>query len=289
VARTPAVKRSSSKSDRFAVTDLEVALGFTFSDRDLLELALAHRSWAFEAGRVATNERLEFLGDAVLGVVVTDQVFHMLPDAPEGRLAKLRSAVVSSASLAVVARRLGVGAAVKLGKGEERSGGRDKESILADTLEALIGAVYLDEGMTAADTVVRRHFGGLIEDMAKHGASLDFKTALQELTAGHMATLPNYEVSGEGPDHQKEFTAVALIDGQPVGKGKGRNKKEAEQQAAREAIETLAERTGGTTRLPSDPSAGRSGGDVAAGGSSGSSGSGGDGPQRPDGADVGTG
>lgn len=223
------------------MTDLEAALGCRFLDRDLLALALAHRSWAFESGGMPTNERLEFLGDAILGLVVTDQVFHLLPDAPEGRLAKLRSAAVSSASLAEIARGLGVGDAVKLGKGEEQSGGRDKDSILADTFEALIGALYLDQGIEEADRVVRRLFRRLLSDLATRNVSNDYKTALQELTAAELSSLPIYQVSDEGPDHEKEFTAVVLVDGRAAGRGKGRNKKEAEQRAARQALAQLTD------------------------------------------------
>ncbi len=224
-------------------TDIENALGLTFIDRGLLDLALTHRSWAFEAGGLPTNERLEFLGDAVLGLVITDQVYKSLPDDPEGRLAKLRAAIVNTGSLAEVARHLRVGGQVKLGRGEEQSGGRDKDSILADTLEALIGAVYLDQGIEAASEVVHRLFDQLVGELAARGDALDFKTALQELAAAEHSTLPVYELSEEGPDHAKRFTARAMIEGEELGHGRGRSKKEAEQQAAQQALGALAART----------------------------------------------
>lgn len=224
------------------VSRLEVALGVEFADAGLLRLSLTHRSHAFEAGGVPTNERLEFLGDAVLGLVVTDDIYRRFPDAPEGRLAKIRAAAVNTYSLAEVARGLGVGDEVLLGRGEEQSGGRDKDSILADTLEALLGAVYLDQGLDAAATLIRRLFRDLLTDIATRRASLDYKTSLQELTAGELATLPSYELSEEGPDHEKQFTAVVVVAGEALGRGHGRSKKEAEQAAAQEAYAVLRER-----------------------------------------------
>ncbi len=223
---------------------LEHALGVDFADGALLDLALAHRSWAFEAGGQPTNERLEFLGDAVLGLVITDRVYRALPEAPEGRLAKLRAATVSATTLASVARGLGVGEAVKLGRGEEQSGGRDKDSILADTLEALIGAVYLDRGLDAATALVHRLFDGIVDELQSAKGALDFKTALQELSAAELSTLPAYELSEEGPDHEKRFTAVVRVGGESLGSGQGRSKKEAEQAAARRALDALAARPG---------------------------------------------
>jgi ribonuclease III len=217
-------------------------LGVRFADPALLELALTHRSHAFEAGGLPTNERLEFLGDAVLGLVVTDRIYHRFPDAPEGRLAKIRAAAVNTRSLAAVARALGVGAQVRLGRGEEQSGGRDKDSILADTMEALIGAVYLDQGMDAAAGAVTRLFDVLLDDIAHRRESLDYKTSLQELTAAARGTLPVYELEEEGPDHRKRFSATAVVDGEALGSGYGRSKKEAEQEAAREAYRHLRAR-----------------------------------------------
>jgi ribonuclease III len=215
-------------------------LDVTFSDSSLLELALTHRSYAFEAGGVPTNERLEFLGDAVLGVIVTDDIYHRFPDAPEGRLAKIRAAAVNTASLADVARGVGLGDHVLLGRGEEQSGGRDKDSILADTMEAVFGAVYLDQGPEVATTLIRRLFSTLLDDLATRRASLDYKTSLQELTAARLASLPIYEIAEEGPDHEKRFTAVVLVEDRAVGTGEGRSKKEAEQAAAQQAYDALS-------------------------------------------------
>ena len=221
------------------MTPLEAALGVDFADRDLLRMALTHRSHAFEAGGLPTNERLEFLGDAVLGLIVTRRIYDDHPDEPEGRLAKLRAATVNTASLADVARDVGVGDAVLLGRGEEQSGGRDKDSILADTLEALIGAVYLDAGLEEAAAMVERLFSSLLRRLEARGASLDYKTSLQELVAARALGLPEYRVTDSGPDHCKEFSAVVAVGGRDVGHGEGRNKKEAEQAAAEEAYRAL--------------------------------------------------
>ena len=227
------------------VTPLEEELGVQLSDRDLLTLALTHRSYAFEGGGLPTNERLEFLGDAVLGLIVTRRVFEDHPDDPEGRLAKLRAAAVNTQSLARIAGPLGVGQAVLLGHGEEQSGGRQKESILADTMEALIGAVYLDAGMAVATEMVERLFADLLDQLRSRHASLDYKTSLQELVAARSLGLLEYEVSDSGPDHSKQFEAVVRVDGRPQGRGIGRSKKEAEQQAAEQAYKVLMAHHGG--------------------------------------------
>ncbi len=202
---------------------------------ELLDRALMHRSYAYENGGLPTNERLEFLGDSVLGLIVTDTLFRSYPDLPEGQLAKLRAAVVNMRALAGVARGLGLGAYVWLGKGEEGTGGRDKSSILADTLEAVIGAVYLDKGLALADELVHRLFDPLIARAARLGAGLDWKTSLQELTAELNLGVPEYHVEESGPDHQKFFRAFVRIGSQTHGQGEGRSKKEAEQQAAEAA------------------------------------------------------
>ena len=209
---------------------------------DLLDRALTHRSFAYENGGLPTNERLEFLGDSVLGLIVTDTLFRLHPDLPEGNLAKLRAAVVNSRALAGVARGLRLGSYVRLGKGEEGTGGRDKSSILADTLEAVIGAVYLDSGLETADALVHRLFDPVITRSARLGAGLDWKTSLQELTAAEDLGGPEYLVDESGPDHQKSFRAVARIGGQVYGEGEGRTKKEAEQQAAEAAWTAISER-----------------------------------------------
>ena len=207
------------------------ALGVDLPD-ELLTLALTHRSYAYEHGGLPTNERLEFLGDAVLGLIVTDTLFRQFPDLPEGQLAKLRAAVVNMRALAGVARSLHLGDYIYLGKGEEGTGGRDKASILADTLEALLGAVYLDIGLTEADALVHRLFDPVIARSARLGAGLDWKTSLQELTAVKMLGVPDYQVEESGPDHQKSFRATVRVGGQVLGAGQGRTKKAAEQQAA---------------------------------------------------------
>jgi ribonuclease III len=205
---------------------------------DLLERALTHRSYAYENGGLPTNERLEFLGDSVLGLIVTDTLFRGYPDLPEGQLAKLRAAVVNMRALAAVARGLQLGSYVLLGKGEEGTGGRDKSSILADTLEAVLGAVYVDCGLAEASALVHRLFDPVIASSARLGAGLDWKTSLQELTAAEILGVPEYHVEESGPDHQKSFRAWVRIGGRTYGEGEGRSKKEAEQQAA-EAAWTL--------------------------------------------------
>jgi ribonuclease-3 len=202
---------------------------------ELLERALTHRSFAYENGGLPTNERLEFLGDAVLGVVVTDTLFRGYPNLPEGQLAKLRAAVVNMTALADVARGLNLGAYIRLGRGEEGTGGRDKPSILADTLEAVIGAVYIDCGLPQASGLVHRLFDPVIERSARLGAGLDWKTSLQELTAAELLGVPEYTVEESGPDHQKSFRAVVKVGGKVLGSGGGRSKKAAEQQAAEAA------------------------------------------------------
>jgi len=198
----------------------------------LFEHALTHRSYAYEQGRLPTNERLEFLGDAVLGLVVTEHLFRAFPDLSEGQLAKLRAAVVNSRALADVARQLDLGALVKLGRGEETTGGRDKSSILADTMEAVIGAVFLQFGVDAARALVHRLFDPLLGEVVTRGAGLDWKTSLQELASTAGLGVPLYEVTESGPDHAKTFEARVLLEDASHGPGLGRNKKEAEQNAA---------------------------------------------------------
>ena len=204
-----------------------------------LQLALTHRSYAYEAGGVPHNERLEFLGDSVLGVVVTDALFHTHPDLPEGQLARLRAAVVNSKALATVGRTIGLGEYLLLGRGEETTGGRDKDSILADSVEAVIGAVYLAGGAEAARVLVRTLFDPLMRRSATLGAGLDWKSSLQEAASAHGASAPVYEVESDGPEHAKTFEARVLIDGVARGRGSGRTKKDAEMQAAEAALESL--------------------------------------------------
>lgn len=217
------------------------ALGVDLAD-ELLTLAVTHRSYAYENGGLPTNERLEFLGDAVLGLTITDELFHRHPDRPEGDLAKLRSSVVNTAALADVARGLteeGLGAHLLLGRGEVNTGGADKSSILADGMESLLGAVYLQHGIGTAREVILRLFGPLLDTAATLGAGLDWKTSLQELTAARGLGVPSYRVTSTGPDHDREFTAVAVVSEAEYGSGVGRSKKEAEQKAAAAAWTAL--------------------------------------------------
>jgi len=205
----------------------------------LLELALTHRSFAYESGGLPTNERLEFLGDSVLGLVVTEELYAKFPELDESRLSPLRSGVVNMRALAAIARELNLGAFVRIGKGEESSGGREKNSILADSLEALVGAIYLQHGFAKTTDVIMKWFAPVIESANAQGLGLDGKTALQELAAANNLTAPEYEISESGPDHDKSFTAVAIVGGQRFAAGDGKSKREAEQMAARIAFDSL--------------------------------------------------
>jgi len=227
-------------------------LGRRFHDEDLLARALAHRSWCAETPGTRSNERLEFLGDAVLGLIVTDHIFLTYPELPEGELAKVRATVVSAATLAEVAAELELGHAILLGKGEDASGGREKPSILADALEAVIGAVYLDGGWEAAQELVLNLLGDRIAEAAAGPGGQDYKTRLQELAARHFEELPRYEVSDEGPDHAKRFFATVHLAGRAHGVGEGRSKKQAEQAAARAAWSTLRDELGESRRPESE-------------------------------------
>ena len=211
-------------------------------DPQLCELAFTHRSYAYENGGLPNNERLEFLGDAVLGVVVTEYLFRRFPDHPEGQLAKLRAAVVNSRALAEVARSLDMGADLRLGKGELATGGQDKASILADATEALIGAVMLSAGRDAATRLIHHIFIPLIEEAATLGAGLDWKTSLQELCASLELSTPQYHIEEAGPDHDKRFTAAVVVDGTTFPPGAGTSKKQAEQGAAKAAFHELSAR-----------------------------------------------
>ncbi|SDX85683.1 ribonuclease-3 [Geodermatophilus africanus] len=237
--RSPA---GAAHADRAAAWLLD-ALGVELPG-GLLALALTHRSYAYEHGGLPTNERLEFLGDSVLGLVVTDELYRRHPDLPEGRLAKLRASVVNMASLAGVARRMGAGGLgphLLLGRGEETTGGREKDSILADAVEALIGAVHVGLGLDTAGAVVHRLFDPLLDQAATRGAGLDWKTSLQELGARLGLGAPNYVVEDTGPDHAKTFTAAVVLAGTVHGRGAGRTKKAAEQEAAEAAWRALSD------------------------------------------------
>ncbi len=231
--RRPLDQGLTGISDDYAA--LRTALGDPILDPELLERALTHRSFAYENGGLPTNERLEFLGDSVLGVVVTETLYLMHPDLSEGRLAKLRAAVVNARALAGVAVTIGLGDHVKLGRGEESTGGRAKSSILSDTVEAVIGAVHLSGGISTSADVVHLLFDPLIEEASAMGAGLDWKTSLQELSAEHSLGVPEYLITDEGPDHLKVFHAQVQVADQRYGNGVGRSKKEAEQAAAETA------------------------------------------------------
>jgi ribonuclease-3 len=235
--------------------ELRAALGVPDLDLAGLELALTHRSYAYEHGGLPTNERLEFLGDTVLGLVVTDTLYYRHPDVSEGRLAKLRAAVVNARALAEVGRKLGVGAHLRLGRGEEATGGRDKSSILADTVEALLGVIYLQHGFEVATRVVRSLFEPLLDEADTLGAGLDWKTSLQELTSIHGLGVPEYEVAESGPDHAKEFTASVRVGEGRYGAGRGQSKKVAEQEAAESAWREIRDRLGSIATA--DPCLGR--------------------------------
>jgi len=201
-------------------------------DAAVLGRALTHRSYAYESGGLPHNERLEFLGDSVLGLVVTTTLYDAHPDTSEGQLAKLRAAVVNMRALADVGRTLGLGDYVYLGRGEESTGGRDKDSILADTVEAVIGAVYQSAGIEAASELVHHLVDPLLAQSATLGAGLDWKTSLQEITSRHGLGAPEYTVTEDGPEHAKWFEATVVVGATVLGNGSGRTKKVAEQQAA---------------------------------------------------------
>jgi len=218
---------------------LEAAISYTFTDRQLLLQALTHKSFSNEQAEfVPHNERLEFLGDAVLELVVSDWVFNRYPDIPEGGLTRIRAEVVSEKGLFQVARQLDIGTVLRLGKGEQRSGGREKPSLLADALEALLGAIYREGGFSAVDLVIKKIFYEMIEKSALLRYGSDYKTYLQERLQALYSQLPEYilaEVSG--PDHQKIFSTEVYLSGELLGKGTGSSKKSAEQKAAAVALD----------------------------------------------------
>jgi ribonuclease-3 len=230
--------------DPLPASDLIAALGIA-CPYELMLRALTHRSYAYEHGGLPTNERLEFLGDAVLGLVVTDALYCRNPDLPEGQLAKLRASIVNMRALAAVARTLGpaevggLGAYIRLGRGEQATGGHDKPSILADTLEAVIGAAYEAGGIAPATELVLALFDPLLSGARDGQGGFDWKTALQERSASRGLGPPEYSVEESGPDHAKQFVAQAWVGGRLLGEGVGTSKKEAEQQAAAGAFAVL--------------------------------------------------
>jgi ribonuclease-3 len=227
-------------------------VGIPATPGSVYELALTHRSFAFEAELTEHNERLEFLGDAILGAVVTDLIFRSYPDLTEGEMARLRASVVNTVALAEVARTLELGPHIRLGKGEESSGGRDKASLLADTFEAVVGAAYLDRGQEAVSAFLVPIFTGMLAEVVASGGGHDPKTALQELAVRNRSGRPSYRLASSGPDHDKRFTAEVYVGDRLHGAGSGRSKKEAEQNAAREALARLADAPEGGPRAAGD-------------------------------------
>ena len=225
------------------VSEVETRIGYRFLEQEQLVIALTHRSYAAEHMVSEPYERLEFLGDAVLQLAVTRYLFERYPEAPEGEMAKVRAAVVSAPVLASLAERFGLGRVVRLGKGEERTGGREKESILSDVMESVLGVIYRESGYEEAEAVVWAHWGSLIDERATTPGARDYKTRLQEELV-RRDLMPEYQIAEHGPEHAKEFTAVVIAGGERLGAGEGTSKKRAEQQAAQEALERL--------RLPED-------------------------------------
>ena len=218
--------------------ELVTRLGVEVSEK-LLTQAITHRSYSYENGGIPTNERLEFLGDSVLGIIVTDELYRKNPEAEEGQLAKLRAAVVNAKALADVARTLGLGDFLLLGKGEEATGGRDKSSILADALEAIIGAIYVEHGINKSAEVILQLFAPIIAASAELGEALDWKTSLAELVNTKSLGTIEYVIEQFGPDHDKRFVAKVKIGQSFFGHGEGRSKKEAEQKAAAVAFQEI--------------------------------------------------
>jgi ribonuclease III len=220
--------------------DIQQQIFHAFGKPELLERALTHSSYANEHRVLSHNERMEFLGDAILNFVISEHLMQLCPDATEGDLSRLRASLVSETSLAEIARKIQLGRYLLLGKGEEQTGGRDKESILANCLEALIAAVYLDAGMEPSRAFVIRFFGDNIRKASSTGMTLDYKTELQERCQEHLKQLPEYRVISEsGPDHQKQFEVEIRINNDVLGRGSGKSKKEAEQHAAQAALSHL--------------------------------------------------
>lgn len=216
-------------------------VGHDFGDLTLLDLAVRHRSWCSEHGALPSNERLEFLGDTVLQMAVTERLFAAEPPLPEGELARRRAALVNSRALAAAARRVELGAALRLGRGEAQSGGPDKDSILADSLEAVIGSIHLDAGFDAARDVVFALLGPDLERVEAGRDLGDPKSRLQERAARQGHSVPRYDVDGSGPEHERHFTATVSLGDEEWGRGEGRTKKEAEQAAAAAALARMGD------------------------------------------------
>jgi ribonuclease-3 len=237
------------------LTDLEAKLEVRFRDRQLLGLALQHGSYGHGAGHQENYERLELLGDAVLSLVVCDHLYHRYPDAPEGDLAKLRARIVSEPWLARIATALGLGRYILLGKGEEKAGGRNRPALLADVLEAVLGAVYVDSGFGVVHAAATRLLQDAFDELEL--PSEDYKSTLQELLQEKERRIPRYRInSQDGPDHAKVFVATVEAGGRILGEGTGSSKKQAEQAAAREALERLARRNRSEGPPPARPDGG---------------------------------
>lgn len=227
---------------------LETSLSYKFRNKLLLENALTHRSRAHEdvSGGVVDNESLEFLGDSILGMIISDQLFREYPDYDEGQKSKIKSVLVSSASLSKLGKELGLGEYLFLGRGEEKTGGREKPSLIADTFEAIVAAIYLDGGLKAAEGFIKQQFSSVFNDLQRGSRSVeltaDYKSALQEWLQAHNKPLPNYILTKEwGPDHKKSFEVEVNVGTEKIARAEGRSKKEAEQKVARTALDILEE------------------------------------------------
>lgn len=227
------------------IKELEKKISYKFKNLELLNQALTHKSYIneYSFSPSASNERLEFLGDTVLGLIIGHKLFITYPEHSEGELSVLKAAVVNELQLARVARELELGSYLLLGKGEERTGGREKDSLLADAYEALLGAIYLDRGIEKAKSSVLLQFSCIFQDLMEKGATFDFKTRLQEITQDQFKIIPNYSVINEwGPDHEKTFEVQVSIKNKIYGSGLGKSKKEAEQKAAAESIKIIQDK-----------------------------------------------
>jgi ribonuclease III len=232
---------SDDRPHAAAIARLEERLGYVFEDRAQLVEALTHRSYAGEQQLEHSYERLEFLGDAVLQLAVTRYLFENRPDLAEGEMAKVRAAVVNERTLARLARSIEIGPALLLGRGEELTGGREKDSLLSDVIEALVGAIYLESGFAVVEALILGLWRETIDDRAEAPGERDYKTRLQETLARH-GLRPRYEVDEEGPEHAKEFTARVFAGGELLGEGSGSSKKRAEQAAAQVAAAAFEQR-----------------------------------------------
>ena len=222
------------------VAALEEAIGYQFENADLRDEALTHPSYTAEHAGCPDYDRLEFLGDAVLQLAVTRYLYAALPDASEGEMTLVRAGVVSEPTLAAIGKGWGVSNAVRLGRGEELSGGRDKDSIVSDVVEAILGVVYLEAGLEAADAVVGRHWGDIVDEWSVSPGQRDYKTRLQEVLVAAGGEV-EYMITATGPQHAKEFTAIAISADEELATGTGSSKKRAEQEAARLALERLSQ------------------------------------------------